>query len=225
MRLFVRIGHHVRGDNDWTLPLQIPLPACCGWVEAERTAALHALWHLWFRARMTLYMMPDYVLNGSVGHSGHLVLLVPRPRHVVEALVLVPLLRPNILVAVLWNCLRFLMVLVLVLVLVALEGEPAILGSEVPLALRLRVAPGDSEPAAVDGDALHLAHGHQRITTQHKLNEGAGLVGPVHVSDLAEVRKEFLELLVRHSLVDSADEQCRVVVRGCIFARLISWQP
>lgn len=111
------------------------------------------------------------------------------------------------------------------LVLVALERARPVLLWEVLLILHPGIAPGDAEPAVVDGDALHLAHSHERVAAQRELDEPAGLVGPVHVVELAELQEELPELVVSHGFVDAADEQGGVVLVGGILAGLVSWQP
>lgn len=108
---------------------------------------------------------------------------------------------PVILVGVLWLFLRLDM-----LVFVTLVGGPAVLDLDIGLNPRLGIAPGDAEPTVLDGDALHLPHGHLRITTSRELNECVALVGLVDVGDLAEVQKEFPNLLRTQAAVDGADE-------------------
>lgn len=87
-----------------------------------------------------------------------------------------------------------------------LQGFPAILFLDVALIPRLGIAPGDAEPTAFDGHALHLPHGHPRIATSRELNECVAVVGLVDVGDLAEAQKEFPNLLLSQAAVDGADE-------------------
>lgn len=171
--------------------------------------------------------------DGSVDPLRHIVLLllVLRPGHVVEALrhsrhivLLLLVLRPGHVVEALEHLLWHALGLLMMMMLVTLERPLSSLFWDVALVLHLGIAPGNAEPAVVDGDALHLAHGHQGVATHRVLNESAGLVGPVHIGDLAELLKEFLKLLISHPFVDAADEQGRVFQHGGVFAGLV-WRP
>lgn len=161
--------------------------------------------------RLLILTIPEIVL-------WHLVLLLllvgPGPLLVVVAMVLVRLLIPTILDIVLWHLRRVALPHypspLVTLEIPPLERERALLGWDVPLVHPLGSSPGDAEPTAKDGNALHLAHGHLGVATLHVLDERGALVGPVHVGDLAELLEPSEDHSISHAPIDAADEQRRV---------------
>lgn len=225
------IGHLIGRYDDWVLVDRVAVKPLCAGVQFEWTASICDFWQRWWltwwrspvsRAvshlllrgmLVTRSIAPNNVRGRGARNLRHpiLLLVVLRPWHVVEAPALVHLL-------------HLLLGLRKVLVLPALVRHRSLVDFELVLALHCRLAPGDSKPTAVDGDALQLAQGHQRIAPLLKLNEGIALEGPVHVSNLAERLEEVPEPLIGHGIVDAANEQGRICPVGGELAGPVRWR-
>lgn len=230
-RLLGGILHHIGRYDDWALAPQVAFETGCAGVQFKWTAGMSNFWrrrwsprwlslvfkavsHLLLRLLLMIRnIVPNNVRGGAVRHLRHLIslLVVPRPRHVVEALSLVRI--PHMVLG-----------LREALVLPSLVRDRVLLDLEIGLVLHCRLAPGDSKPTAIDGDALQLAQGRERIAPLLELNEGSALEGPVHVSNLAKILEEVSELLGRHGLVDAANEQGRIAPVGGKLAGPVWWR-